>query len=318
MNVDLHICIVSYNTRELLDGCLRSLATHRSKATFGVTVVDNGSTDGSVEMAREKYPQVRVVEETSNSGYGRANNIGLLRTPARYYLALNSDTVVMDGAVDALVDGMDAAPEIGAAGGALLNPDGSMQKSWAVGELTLASVLWEQTFLAKIFSRSRRFGDYFRVFWERDGDALVPQACGACLIVRADLFNSLNGFDPAIFMYAEDTELCLRIRSRGYQVAYFARARFVHLHGQSSAGELRPRMIAEHNISRMYFFAKRSGRPAAAAARAIMTFGALARAALRAAAGKPASLSEASCFLTVACLTALARIPAPPPPEDEP
>jgi GT2 family glycosyltransferase len=304
MHPDLHICVVSFNTRQLLDDCLRSLSTHICASHFVVTVVDNGSTDRSVAMVREKYPQVQVVELNANSGYGRANNFGLLNTPGRYYLVLNSDTLIQDGAIDALVGAMDANSALGAAGGALLNPDGSPQTNWAAGDLTLASVFYEQTYLAKIFPRSKLFGDYFRTGWARDRDAVIPQACGACLIVRSDVFNQLGGFDPAIFMYAEDTDLCRRIRDRGLEVGFIAGARFTHLHGQSSAGELRPRMVVEHNRSRIYYFAKHVGPIAACAGRALMVAGALLRALLRS-----CTRGGGAQFVNVACWTALAHIP---------
>jgi len=312
MQPDLRICVVSYNTLALLDNCLSSLIRHSSRFSVAIVVVDNGSTDGSVEMVRAKYPQVELIELGANSGYGRANNAALLNSPGRYYLVLNSDTLVHDGAIDALIEAMDASPTLGAAGGALINPDGSMQTNWAVGDLTLASVLWEQTYLAKIFPRSKLFGDYFRSTWPRDCDTTIPQACGACLIARADTFNQLGGFDPAIFMYAEDTDLCRRIRDVGLEVGYISGARFTHLHGQSSTGELRPRMIVEHNRSRIYYFRKHAGPVAAAASRAIMVAGAILRAAIRtlAPAGGPRAGSQ---FINVACWTALAHVPPPPP-----
>ncbi len=314
MAPDVHISIVSYNTRELLDACLKSLVAHDSRASFAVTVVDNGSADGSVAMVRETHPEVEIVETKANLGYGRANNAALLNSPGRYYLILNSDTLIHDGAIDALVDYMDLHFEVGAAGGALLNPDGTPQTNWAVGELTVASVAYEQTYLAKRFPKSRKFGDYFRAWWPRNADTLIPQACGACLIVRADLYNELGGFDPRIFMYAEDTDLCKRIRDKGLAVAYVAGAKITHVHGQSSVGSLRPKMIFEHNRSRIYYFLKHDGPAVAGAARGWMVAGALLRAVLwfgAALAGRKGALASGSAFVTVAALTATARVTLP-------
>ena len=312
MHPDLHISIVSYNTASLLDACLDSLASGAGRASLAVTVVDNGSTDGSPEMVRSRYPQFHVVETGANIGYGAANNAALRGTNARYVMALNSDTVVQPGSLDALVDFMDAHPEVGAAGAALILPGGEPQRNWAVGELTLAGVVWEQTFLAKLLPRSKTFGDYFRADWPRDRDTLVPQACGAALAIRAELFDKLGGFDPAIFMYAEDTDLCRRVRDCGSHVAFVAGARIVHHHGQSSAGSLRPAMIVEHNRSRIYYFAKHAGRAQALAARAVMAAGALLRALLwsaLAAMGKKEAGRTASAFLDIAGATIVARVP---------
>ncbi|MDR3710540.1 MAG: glycosyltransferase family 2 protein [Capsulimonadaceae bacterium] len=312
MQPDLHISIVSFNTSSLLDACLASIFSNDTLASLRVAVADNGSTDGSVRMVRDAYPQVCLIETGSNMGYGRANNAALLGTDARYCLILNSDTVVQQGAIDALVAYMDAHSDVGAAGAALLEPDGSPQMNWAAGELTLSSVVWEQSFLAKLFPRSRIFGDYFRTFWTRDGDALIPQACGAALIVRAGLFNELGGFDPAIYMYAEDTDLCKRIRERGLEIGYVAGAHITHYHGQSSVGSLRPAMIVEHNRARIYYFLKHSAAGVASAARLVMVAGALLRALIwscAALAGRKEAARAASSFLTVACATAFARIP---------
>lgn len=312
MQPDLHISIVSYNTRAHLKECLQSFVAHAAKASFDLTVADNGSTDGSVEMVRESFPQFSLLETGSNMGYGRANNEVLLGTNARYGLILNSDTIVHDGALDALVAYMDSNTDVGATGGALIEPSGEPQTNWAVGELTLASVLWEQTFLAKIFPRSKIFGDYFRVYWTRDRDALIPQACGAALVVRSTLFNELGGFDPAFHMYAEDTDLCKRIRDRGLRIGYVAGARFTHFHGQSSVGSLRPAMIVAHNISRIYYFRKHVNDSTASTARAIMVVGAVLRAliwSVLALALRPGAASAAKAFYEVARLTARAEVP---------
>jgi len=269
-----------------------------------------------------------VLDSGGNIGYGRANNAALLGRSGRYYAVLNSDLILQPGALDNLVAYLDSHPEVGAAGGALLNPDASTvslpwnewrpsgpQTNWAVGELTLASVVWEQSFLARLIPRSRLFGDYFRVYWHRQADAIVPQACGAFLIVRAALYNNLGGFDPRIFMYCEDTDLCRRIRDAGLSVAYVAGAASIHVHGQSSKGALRARMVYEHNRSRCYYLAKHHGMATAQAARTTMVLGAAARVLMRAllAALRPARAAEyaaeSSAYASVMVKTALMRIP---------
>ncbi|HEY3328447.1 MAG TPA: glycosyltransferase family 2 protein [Capsulimonadaceae bacterium] len=314
MTPDVHISIVSYNTAELLDNCLTALESHESVATFTVTVIDNGSRDGTVDMVRSRHPNVAVIESGANLGYGRANNFALLNSDARYYLILNSDTIVHDGALDAMVEALDTHPEYGAVGGALLNPDGSPQTTWAAGKLDLAAVLLEQTYLAKLFPRSRRFGAYFEGWADRTKDAAIEQSCGACMMVRADLFNQLGGFDPRIFMYAEDTDLSKRIRDRGLGIAYVASARVTHHHGQSSGGAIRPRMIFEHNRSRIYYFLKHESPAVATTARAIMVAGALLRGLLWLGAsvtGRRGALANASSFFVVAAQTALVRVSVP-------
>jgi len=323
MRIDLQICIVSFNTSSLLEECLRSIFSQNSKYKFEVTVVDNGSSDDSIEMVYGLFPNARVVESGGNIGYGRANNLGLLRAPGRYYLVLNSDTVVREGAIDLLVKTLDSRSNLGAVGGALLEPNGEPQRNWAVGELTLSSIFYEQFFLSKMFPKSPFFSDYFRPYWNRESDDVVPQICGACLMTRAELFNKLGGFDAAIFMYAEDTDLCKRIRGEGFEVGYIAGAKITHHHGKSSEGELRPRMIFEHNRSRIYYFNKHEGVLTAWVARCAMAAGAALRSILWRGAGalgrtsKATASRNASSFWKIAILTAKTNVDAPTPPTAE-
>ena len=339
MQPDLQISIVNYNTRDLLDDCLHSLFDQPPRATIGVTVVDNGSTDGSVASVRQSFPQVRVLESGGNIGYGRANNLALLGAPGRYYVVLNSDLILQPGALDTMVGYLDLHLDIGAAGGDLRNPmpgseslpwqvrlPGDPQTNWAVGELNLWNIYCEQKMLARIFPRSHLYGDYFRAYWKRDADAIIPQACGAFLVVRADLYNALHGFDPRFFMYCEDTDLCRRVRDAGFTVAYVAGALAIHVHGQSSKGTMRPRMIFEHNKSRCYYMAKHYGASAAQKAKAIMIGGALLRVIQRLIAGlvRPGHgyVGEAAGYFSVFLKTMWMPIPAvslpavPEPPAD--
>lgn len=273
----LIISIVSYNTRSDLEACIRSIYEGHIGRPYEVIVVDNGSTDGSKEMVREQFPQATLIETGENLGYGRANNRALLGRPGRYYLILNSDIVLEKDSVDRLADQLAGCPGAGAAMGALVNPDGTLQTTWASGELTVESVLWEQTFLSRLFPKSRVFGAYFRTDWNHATACELAQGCGAFLLVRADLYNLLGGFDPGYFMYCEDTDLSRRIRDAGYKIVYVPDARAIHGHGKSSAGALRPRMIFEHNKSRLAYLGKFAGPRAARSARAIMIAGALFR-----------------------------------------
>lgn len=298
---DLVVSIVSYNTRADLANCLKSVYDAGIKRPFEVIVVDNGSNDGSQHMVREEYSQAILIETGENLGYGRANNRALLNRPGRYYLILNSDIVLEEGSVDRLIEELERRPDPGAAMGALVNPDGSFQTTWAAGELTVATILWEQSFLSRLFPRSRVFGGYFRTDWDHASACDLAQACGAFLLVRAELYNRLGGFDPEYFMYCEDTDLSRRIRDAGFKIAYVPEARAVHGHGKSSVGALRPKMIFEHNRSRYMYLYKFAGPGAARGARAIMIGGALARVAIWTLAGifRPSARERVRAFAYV-------------------
>ena len=172
-------------------------------------------------------------------------------------------------------------------GGGLLEPDsGEPQRDWAAGELNLRAIAFEQFFLAAAFPQSSVFADYFRGAWDHRTVAALPQVCGAFMVARSELYDRLGGFDPGYFMYAEDTDLCRRIRLAGLSCVYLPDAPAVHGHGRSSASSaLRPRMVLEHNVSRIRYTRKFYGVGHAVVARLIMCLGALLRAGLWSVAG---------------------------------
>jgi GT2 family glycosyltransferase len=149
--------------------------------------------------------------------------------------------------------------------------------NWAAGELNLMSVISEQLFLNTIFPKSTLFGDYFRSNWFRDNTRSLPQICGAFMVIRSAEFNKVGGFDSDYWMYCEDTDLCARIRRMGLSCDYLHTATATHYHGTSSKGELRPKMVLEHNVSRCLYLMKFYGRDQAQRARRIMILGAFLR-----------------------------------------
>ena len=211
MENQIEISIVSYNTRTDLEACLRSIF---ASSSISLTASPSSTTPHRRQHGHgaHRVSTGAPHRERRQRGYGRANNQALLGRPGRYYFILNSDLELCPASLAAMIAYMDSHPGVGAAGGALLNRDGTPQTTWAAGELSVASVLWEQTFLARVFPKSRLFGAYFATWWAHDDTRPVPQACGAFLCVRADAFNALGGFDPNIFMYCEDTDLCKRLR----------------------------------------------------------------------------------------------------------
>ena len=259
---DITVSIVSYNTRELLQACLRSLKERvdAGEVSLEIVVADNGSTDGSIEMMRTEFPAVRLIETGGNIGYGRANNAALADARGRYVFILNSDTEIEPGALGAMRDFLDAHPEAGAAGAQLILPDGSIQPSCAA-DPTLGSVFWEQTYLYKLFPRNKVTGGYAMTYWDYKTPRAVEQVCGACLMVRRSLYEQIGGFDPHYFMYFEDTDLCYRIRRTGTQIWFLPEAKINHVLGGSSEGSwhTRARMIASYNKSRYYFFTRTEG-----------------------------------------------------------
>lgn len=216
-----------------------------------VIVVDNDSSDGSQEMVRREFPDVNLIESGVNLGFGRANNVGIDRASGDLILFLNSDAYAQANSIDHLVAAFNNETVV-AAGGKLLNPDGSLQESVA-GPLTLWNVFLEQWYLDGL---ARRFG---RGYWRTkslpmDTASEVDQVMGACLMIRA---NCGQRFDERFFLYCEDTELCARLHDLG-KILYVPQAEFIHELGSSSQHN-RWLAVARYNLGKELYFKIRHG-----------------------------------------------------------
>jgi len=259
------VVIVSYNTRDLLRRAVASVATEHE-----VVVVDNASSDGSVEMLRAEFPNAKVIANTRNVGFGAANNQGTDAASGDLVLFMNSDACAELGAVACLAS-VFQDPGVVAAGGRLLHPDGSLQES-AAGELTLWAVLCEQLYLEKLFNRSRVFSPYWcsaRLLASGDGPFEVPQVMGACLMIRP-----VERFDERFFLYCEDTDLCKRLASHG-KIVYVPSAVFHHELGAGSSA--RWEAVARYNAGKELYFHIHAGRIASAACHLFNRLGAKCR-----------------------------------------
>lgn len=227
------VVIVNWNVRDLLRDSLRSLYAHGglARSQLQVVVVDNHSQDGSVAMVRDEFPDVLLIANPDNPGFGRANNQALPLLDARYLLLLNPDTVVRDNAVARLVAAMDEQPDVAAMGCRLLNADGSLQR-WTGGAFPrLANVANHYWFLDRLLPRRWRPAPLY-LDHDAPGDLDVDWVSGACMILRPSMLGG-RLFDPAFFLYGEDMELCHRLRRAGHRVVYTPRASIVHLQGRS-------------------------------------------------------------------------------------
>jgi hypothetical protein len=259
---DLRVAIVSYNTREALRRCLASLP-----AEAQVVVLDNASTDGSVEMVDSEFPEVVLLRSDANLGFGAGNNRILdLPGPQRAVLFLNSDARAEPGALETLLATLDD-PRVVAAGGRLLHADGSLQQSTA-RELTLWGVFCEQFGLESLF---RSYWNT-RALLKEPPPAPTEQVMGACLLMR---LPAVERFDERFFLYCEDTDLCARLRHHG-QIAYEHRAHFTHELGTSSA-QNRWLAVARYNRGKELYFAIHHGPWASGMCWMLNRLGALAR-----------------------------------------
>ncbi|MDO8589386.1 MAG: glycosyltransferase family 2 protein [Armatimonadota bacterium] len=275
MERHLAICIVSWNTRKLLRQCLESVFANLDGLDAEVIVVDNASEDSSAEMVEREFPDVTLIRSESNRGFASANNLGLSRSSSKYFLLLNSDTIVLPGALRSLVEFMDAAPEAGAVAPKLLNLDGSLQRSCSSFPSPLTELL-DAVYLSKVFPRSRLFGRFAMSYWDFDAAREVDFAGGSCLLLRRFALEQVGPLDESYFMYTEEADLCFRLKRAGWKVVFVPHARIIHIGGQSS--KRRPvEMAVELPVSRHRFIAKFEGPVRAALFKGAVALGGVCR-----------------------------------------
>ena len=270
--IDLSIIIVNWNTRDLLAQCLESVISSQSPVISDqlsvvsrkadlvtddwllmteVFVVDNASTDGSAAMVRQHFPRVQLIENRHNVGFAKANNQAIVRATGRFIALLNSDTIVLPGSLDLMVEFMDSRPEVGAAGFKLLDSQGHWDHGWG----SFPTVLSEA-----VPPRVHRWWERLRGIDHASATepVEVDWVGGAGIVVRREVVAQVGSLDERFFMYAEETDWCYRIKRNGWRVFGLPSAQVVHLGGQSSqsvSDEARATLYR----SKCYFFEKNYG-----------------------------------------------------------
>jgi len=233
--VDVTIIIVSWNVRELLANCLASIQAHPSPVLAQIIVVDNASTDGTVDHLRAAWPSVAVIANETNRGFAAANNQGIAAATGRYVLLLNPDTLWVDDSLATLVAFLDAHPRVGAVGPRLMNADAATVQYWGGRRLpTAADTLIEYGKLDAVFPHSRWSQRHLMTDWNHEDSRDVECLSGACMMVRAETIRAVGTLDEAFPLYFEDTDWCHRIGAKGWGIHYLGEARVIHLGQQSS------------------------------------------------------------------------------------
>jgi N-acetylglucosaminyl-diphospho-decaprenol L-rhamnosyltransferase len=244
---DVSVVVVTWNALPWLEQCLESVRGRE------VVVVDNGSTDGSVDFVRERFPDVRLIEQ-ENKGMGGGNNAGMRAVDGRYFFLLNSDAWVVSDGLDKLVAFADAHPEAAVVGPKLLNTDGTLQRS-VRGEPTLWRLATEYLFIRKLAPRSKRLNPLYRGDFDHDRVAEVDWLFGPALLVRREAADAVGLFDEDFFMFSEEVDWMTRFRRAGWTVLFFPDAEVVHVGGASHGG----RMYVENLRGHLRWFAKHRG-----------------------------------------------------------
>ena len=256
----LSIVILCWNDLKVISDCLQSIYATTQKTEFEVIVSDNGSTDGSIEHIRSKFPRVQVIENGRNLRFAKGNNVAIQASRGDYVLILNPDTIMLEGALDGMVKYAEQHPEAGAFGCRVAFPNGVLQPvqrpiftlrsewCWALGLGALAR-----------FSEWFHSGSYAN--WHGETERTVGWLAGCFILARGELLRGLGGFDERFFYYYEDTDLCRRIWESGHSILYTPNFTITHIGGQSTINRFNPMAFAvDGEVTRYLYYYKYDGR----------------------------------------------------------
>lgn len=226
------IIIISYNTRQMTLDCIRSVI-EETTVPYELIVMDNASDDGSAEAIAQAFPDIHLMAEDVNHGFAKANNLAAVHARGDYVLLLNPDTLVLDGAIDKLMDFAAAHPEAGIWGGRHLNAERAMRKDACWRKMSLWNVFCRTAGLTGVFSESEFFNSEAYGGWPRDTVRQVDVITGALMLMKREFWEALGGFDLRYIMYGEEVDLCLRAAEMGAAPLFTPDVEIVHFGGAS-------------------------------------------------------------------------------------
>ncbi|MDR3569099.1 MAG: glycosyltransferase family 2 protein [Syntrophobacteraceae bacterium] len=255
---DISFIIVSWNATEYLSRCLASLRNGVADLRSEVIVVDNGSTDGSWQMARSHYPEVRLLRNAHNAGFAGANNQGIDVSNGRYVCLINSDVEVFPDTARVLLEYMDAHPDVGILGPKVLNSDLSLQHSCRTLP-TLRDSFFRALKLDTTFPNSGVFGRHQMMNWDYSDTREVGSLSGCFWVIRRKALEDVGQLDTRFFIYGEDMDFCRRLHEVGWKVIFYPEALIVH-HGGASSGSDPARFWIEMQRANLQYWSKYNGR----------------------------------------------------------
>jgi GT2 family glycosyltransferase len=252
----LAVVILNYNRADLLADCLDSIYAAPTRCDLTVWVVDNASSDGSVALVRERYPQAHLIASPVNGGFSAGNNLAVREIiaagSADYVMLLNNDTLVPAGAFDGLVDYLEAHPDVGIVGPRLLLPDGSLDLACRRSFPTPEVSFYKMSGLARLFPNSPRFARYNMTYLDPGVETEVDAVVGACMLLRAGVIAEVGLLDEQFFMYGEDLDWCYRVKQYGWRVVYYPSVIVHHYKRAASTRRAIPSIRAFYEAMRIF------------------------------------------------------------------
>ncbi len=231
---NLSIVIVNYKVKYFLRQCIQSILNSECTIDYDIIVVDNASDDGSVELLRDYFPQVKVIANKDNVGFSRANNQGFAITESEYVLILNPDTILQEDTLQVCYDYMQKHKGVGAIGVRMLDGKGQFLPESKRGFPTPLSALWKMLKVSSLFPKSAFFNGYYLGNIDENQISEIDVLTGAFMFVQKDVLDRVGGFDEDYFMYGEDIELSYQIGRQGYKIVYLPTTSIIHFKGEST------------------------------------------------------------------------------------
>src|SRR5208283_3322834 len=232
--MDVSIIIVNYNVRDFLNNALVSVFRALEGMEGEVFVVDNASDDGSSDVVRQSFPNVRLIANKANVGFAKANNQALALSSGKYLMLLNPDTIVQEDTIRTLINFFEANGDVGMAGCKILNPDGSLElacrRSFPTPWVAFTKIMG----LSALFPRLRLFGKYNLSYLDPDQTYTVDALSGSFMFVRRSVYDQIGGLDEQFFMYGEDLDWCYRAQVAGWNITYVHTTQIIHYKGEST------------------------------------------------------------------------------------
>lgn len=231
---ELSIIIVNYNVKQFLLNLVESIYKAVASIPFEILVVDNASEDGSIETLKSKYPEVHLIANKINVGFGAANNQAMQLAKGKYLLLLNPDTIVNEDTFAKMISFFNENKKVGIAGCKVLNADGTLQLACRRGFPGPWTSFTKVIGLSQLFPKSKLFARYNLTYLDENKSYEVDAVSGAFMMIRKEVYDKIGGFDQQFFMYGEDLDLCYRTQKAGYKVFYVHTTEIIHYKGEST------------------------------------------------------------------------------------
>ena len=253
--MELSVIVVSHNTAAFLAHCLSSVGSSLSGIRHEICVVDNASTDGTVELIENRFPHVELISNDRNLGFAAGVNRGLERTRGRYLLWLNPDGEILNGGMAELLRCLNGEPKVGIIGPQIVDPDGGVQLSCRSFPSYRTALCSRYSLLTRWLPGNRLSRQYLQSGWDHAAIREVDWVSGACLLHRREVVEDIGGLDERFFMYCEDVDFCLRARQAGWRVLYHPGMQVLH-HIAGSSRRSPSLMMLERHRSMWRYYAK--------------------------------------------------------------